>query len=153
MTELRKPEGRRSSDFQLYGLEFNYVLSLSPLGTLDYLKFHFLVFGQGAKAFALDGAVMHEDIGTAIPADEAEALGIVKPLHGTCCHVLYILKKTKKGLAPWVGRRSRRRDDEGAKHRRMRALHQTTTALLEDRWPALCTLSGAFANKSLHRHA
>jgi hypothetical protein len=36
-----------------------------------------------------------EIIATAFGGDEAKALGIVEPLHSTCCHVLYILKKIK----------------------------------------------------------
>jgi hypothetical protein len=58
-------------------------LGLIALGTLDYLKLHCLVFAQGAEALALDGAVMHEDIGAAIPGDKAKALGIIKPFYRT----------------------------------------------------------------------
>jgi len=60
----RTPESgdRRSSDSQALRLEFYHVLGLSPLGPLDHLKLHFLVFRQGAEAVALDGAVMHKDI-------------------------------------------------------------------------------------------
>jgi hypothetical protein len=33
------------------------------------------------KALALDGAVMHEDIGTVIPGDKAKTLGVIKPFY------------------------------------------------------------------------
>jgi hypothetical protein len=62
------------------GLEFYHVLGLGAFGALDHLKLHFLVFGQGPETFADDGAVMHEHIRSVGPGDEAEALGVIKPL-------------------------------------------------------------------------
>ena len=62
-------------------LKFYDVLGLGAFGALDHLEFHFLVFGQGAKAFADDGAVMYEDIRAVVTGDEAITLGIVKPFN------------------------------------------------------------------------
>jgi hypothetical protein len=50
---------------------------------LGYFKFHGLFFAQGAEAVALDGAVMHEDIGAVFPADKTKALGVIKPFNRT----------------------------------------------------------------------
>jgi hypothetical protein len=84
----KKPELRRSEDVGVpagisFGvdLEFDDVLGLGAFGTLDHLEFHFLVFGQGAEAFADYGAVMYEDIGAVLTGDEAITLGIVKPFY------------------------------------------------------------------------
>src|SRR5262245_9745657 len=41
-----------------------------------------------------------EILAAAIRGNEAETLGIVEPLYGTCCHVMYILKKMKNGEVP-----------------------------------------------------
>jgi len=60
-----------------------------------------LAFLQGLEALALNCGKMREEILTApVGGDEAEALGIVEPLDGTCCHVLNILKKSEKGTTP-----------------------------------------------------
>jgi hypothetical protein len=72
-----------SSDNQRFCLELYHVLGLRALGTLGYFKFHRLFFRQGMKALALDGAVMHEDIGAFFPGDEAKTLGVVKPFYRT----------------------------------------------------------------------
>jgi hypothetical protein len=80
--ELRRSSDRRSSGLhKRFSLELYHVLGLGAFGALDHLKLHFLVFGQGTEAFALYGAVMHEDIGAVIPRDEAIAFGIVKPFY------------------------------------------------------------------------
>jgi hypothetical protein len=83
VTELRGPKTAGVLIIKLYGLKFAHVLGLGTLGTLDHLKFHRLFFGQGAKAFALDGAVMHKHIRTALPGDKAKALGVIEPFYRT----------------------------------------------------------------------
>jgi hypothetical protein len=83
MPELQDSETAGVPIIRGYRLKFHYVLGLVALGTLDYLKLHCLVFIQGAEALALDGAVMHEDIGAVIPADEAKTFGIIKPFYRT----------------------------------------------------------------------
>jgi hypothetical protein len=81
--ELHDPETTGVPIIRRFGLKLYHVLGLRPLGTLGYIKFHRLFFRQGVKALALDGAVMHEDIGAVIPGDEAKALGIIKPFYRT----------------------------------------------------------------------
>ena len=49
------------------------------------------------------------------------------------------------GQAPGLGRSSRRRGGEGRNTAGLRILNQTTAAVLEDRWAALCTETGTFA--------
>jgi hypothetical protein len=66
---------------RLSGLEFYDVLGLSPFGTLNHFKLHFLILSQRAETVALDGTVMHKDIRTVFPADEAKALGVIKPFY------------------------------------------------------------------------
>jgi hypothetical protein len=91
------------ADVSPSNLELYDVLGLGAFGALDHLEFHFLVFAQGAKALAHDGAVMYEDIGAVVPGDEAITLGIVKPfyfagfLHGaTSILVLLIMFPAQK---------------------------------------------------------
>jgi hypothetical protein len=48
---------------------------------LNHFEFHRLVFAQGAKTFALDGAVMHEDIRAVFLGNESETFGVIKPLY------------------------------------------------------------------------
>jgi hypothetical protein len=69
--------------FRYYGLKFYDVLGLSSFGTLDHLELHRLVFGQGTEPVAYDSAVMHKHIRTVFPADEAKALGVIKPFYRT----------------------------------------------------------------------
>jgi hypothetical protein len=44
--------------------------------------------------------VDEEILAAVFGSDEAEALRIVEPFYGACCHVLNILKETLKGNAP-----------------------------------------------------
>src|SRR4051794_34580516 len=65
------------------------VLRLRALGALGDLELHALVLVQRAVALALDGRVVHEDVGAAaVLSDEAEALLGVEPLHRTLCHAV-----------------------------------------------------------------
>ena len=67
------PETAGVLTLRLCDLKFYYVLGLSPFGTLNHLKLHFLVFRQGAEAVALDGTVMHKYIRTALPGDKRQS--------------------------------------------------------------------------------
>ncbi len=51
----------------------------------------------------------------------------------------------ERGQAPVLGRSSRRQGDEGRNTAGLRILNQTTAAVLEYRWPALCTETGTIA--------
>jgi len=64
------------------------VLSLPALGAFDHVKLNLLTFLQTAESTGLDGGEMHEYILTILAADETVALGIVKPLHCSCFHVV-----------------------------------------------------------------
>ena len=59
------------------------VLSGGPLLALNHFEFNRLAFAQGAEAFGLNDAVVHEDVVTAFPLDEAIAFSIVEPFHGS----------------------------------------------------------------------
>src|SRR5579862_4835355 len=64
------------------------VLGLPALGAFDHVKLHLLTFLQTAEAAGLNGGEMHEDILAVLAADKTVALGVVKPLHCSCFHVL-----------------------------------------------------------------
>ena len=66
------------------------VLCLPALGAFDYVKLHLLTFLEAAEAAGLNGGEMHEYILTVLAADKTVALGVVKPLHCSCFHVLLI---------------------------------------------------------------
>src|SRR5690348_13457440 len=58
--------------------------SLQALLALHNLERHLLAFLQALEARAGDGTKMHEHVGAVLTADEAEPLGVVEPLDGTC---------------------------------------------------------------------
>jgi len=64
------------------------VLCLPALGAFDYVKLHLLTFLEAAEAAGLNGGEMHEDILAVLAADKTVALGVVKPLHCSCFHVV-----------------------------------------------------------------
>jgi len=59
------------------------VLSLGAFLSLHDFKLHVITFLQALIALRVDGAIVNKNIRAVIPADEAEALRIVKPLHFT----------------------------------------------------------------------
>ena len=59
------------------------VLSLGAFLSLHDFKFDVITFLQALVALRLDGAIVNKNIRAVIPAYEAEALCIVKPLHFT----------------------------------------------------------------------
>src|SRR6516162_3558190 len=57
--------------------------------------------GSPRVALSLNRGEVDEEILAAVfGRDEAEALRIVEPFYGACCHVLNILKETIKGECP-----------------------------------------------------
>ena len=64
------------------------VLGLEALGALRHLKLHALPFLQAAETARLDRGEVHENILTALAADESVTLGIVKPLYCSLFHIL-----------------------------------------------------------------
>src|SRR5207248_3450777 len=64
-----------------------HVLGLQPLRTLHHFELHLLSFRQRTEPLRLDGRVVAEDVlASAILGDEAIALRVVEPLHGTSRH-------------------------------------------------------------------
>src|SRR5713101_1788939 len=65
-------------------LQLHDVLSGGALLALNHFELDSLAFGQGLEAILLDRGVMHEAVLFAVLGrDEAEALRVVEPLHGT----------------------------------------------------------------------
>ena len=62
---------------------WGHVGRLRAFGALRDLELNGLSLLQGFKAFRLDRGVMHEHVRTGLPGDEAVALGVVEPLHGS----------------------------------------------------------------------
>ncbi len=62
------------------------VLSLKALGTLYNIERDRLAFLQALEALALDCREMHEHVFAIRPAQKAESLGVVKPLHCSLFH-------------------------------------------------------------------
>ncbi len=70
------------------GLSRFYVLGLPALRALDHVKLHLLTLLQAAESARLNGGEMYEYILAVLAADETVTLGIVKPLHCSCFHVV-----------------------------------------------------------------
>jgi hypothetical protein len=64
-------------------LLLGHIFRLRAFLALDDLKLHVITLLQALVAFRLDGAVVDEHVRAVFPADEAEALRIVKPFHFT----------------------------------------------------------------------
>ena len=62
------------------------VLGLPALWPLGHVELHGLPFLQAAKAASLNSGEMHEDILPILTANEALALGVVKPLYCSLFH-------------------------------------------------------------------
>ena len=63
-----------------------YVLRLKAFRAFRDIKLYLLALLQAAEAARLNRRKMHEDVFTTLPADEAKALRVVKPLHCSCFH-------------------------------------------------------------------
>src|SRR5689334_17374074 len=87
------------------------VLRLQALRSAAHVERHLLSLGEGAKPLRVDGGVMDEDVlASAVLGDEAKALRIVEPLHGTGSHasrfaVLAVGRKRRAVSSP-LGRRT-----------------------------------------------
>jgi hypothetical protein len=64
-------------------LEAHYVFRLQALGAFADLKLYSLALVQAAVTFRLNGRVMHENILTGLPLNEAKTLASVEPLYGS----------------------------------------------------------------------
>src|SRR5215208_77439 len=66
------------------------VVGLQALGAALHFELHLLTFLQRLEAGHLDRGVMREQIFAALArGNEAEAFGVVEPLDGTGCHLLF----------------------------------------------------------------
>src|SRR5438309_11973843 len=67
------------------------VPSLGTLGALLDLVLDLRAFGEALEALAGDRAEVNEDVVAAVGLrDEAVALRVVEPLHGSGCHVFHL---------------------------------------------------------------
>src|SRR5262249_46513602 len=98
------------------------VLRLEPLrAPLDF-ELHRLTLGQGGEPLRLDRGVMAEDVLTAvILLDEAKALRLVEPLHGTSCHCLDLPAVRAASIRRWPAPRGAERGGLSARGPRSRA--------------------------------
>src|SRR6187399_3015347 len=89
--EMGKAARRRPFDRAgWFFLERLDVVRLQALRTALHLELDFLPFLEGLEAGHLDRGVMREQILAALArGDEAEAFGVVEPLYGTGCHLLF----------------------------------------------------------------
>jgi hypothetical protein len=58
------------------------LIGLRTFAALNNVEFNLIAFFETLIALALDGAVMNEDVGSALAAEEAVAFSIVEPLYG-----------------------------------------------------------------------
>src|SRR3954465_15422540 len=78
--------------------DFDDVFGLEPLRALHHVKADAVSLAQGPEPLGDDGGVVDEDVRAALPHDEAIALGVVKPLHGTLLrNTLLPCNKMKQG--------------------------------------------------------
>src|SRR5437764_15466030 len=73
----------------LCSLERLYFICLPALRPFHHFELYRLAFLQAAETARLDSREMHEHIFAGLTADEAVALGVVKPLHCSLFH--YVL--------------------------------------------------------------
>src|SRR5438067_4530419 len=94
----KKPGGCRAFCRKAERLRALDVARLLALRAGRDFELHLLAFLQGFEARHVDCREVREQILTAtIGSDEAETLGVVEPLHSTCCHLRYFLKNNKTG--------------------------------------------------------
>src|ERR1700690_1490755 len=68
-------------------LDRGNVLRLPAFGAFGHVELHGLAFLQALEAASLNSGEMHENVFAILTADEAVALGVVKPLHCSLfCH-------------------------------------------------------------------
>lgn len=81
------------------GLDRCDVLCLRAFLTVGDGELHFLAISEGLEAIALDCAEVYEHVGAVFALDEAESLGLVKPLNGAgfCRHMCYLYNLGKPG--------------------------------------------------------
>ena len=58
-----------------------YIRGLRALGALHNFKLHVITFRKALVTLGADSAVMNENVRAVFPPDEAESLGVIKPLY------------------------------------------------------------------------
>src|SRR5690348_8739760 len=113
------------------GLDRLDVRRRRAFGALGDVERNLLRLLQRLVAIHLDGAVVGEKILAAVVRrDESEALGVVEPLHGTCCHVpVPFMWRGESGLAP-TGMTIKEGIGRPLRHR-LRGVEGLRTSLLE----------------------
>ena len=116
--EARCPEGYRASQTSQPVRSGLNVLRwggrsapADPWGPVD-IELHLLALSQGAEALGLDGGVVAEHVlAPAVLSDEAEALRVVEPLHGTSCHFASLSSGARPRAAPSLRPSAHRRSN------------------------------------------
>jgi len=67
-----------------------HIVRLWAFLSLHNFKFDFVAFLETLVAFAIDSAVVDEDIRTIIAPDESETLRIIEPFHLASSHLLFL---------------------------------------------------------------
>ena len=93
--------------FQVHSLERLNILSLPSFGTLGHIELDSLAFLKALETAGLDRREMHKNIFAILTADKAVTLGIIKPLHCSLFHILYLFPLVLVTLEG-VGRNLRR---------------------------------------------
>src|SRR5262245_8364981 len=68
-------------------LQLPDVRRLVALGSLDDVELDTVTLGQAAESLGLNRREMNEHVLAVLLRDEAKALGVVEPLHGTLAHL------------------------------------------------------------------
>ena len=84
--------GRRHARCESYRLERSDVFSLPAFWPLGHIELHGLALLQALEAARLDCREMDKHILASLTADEAVALGVVKPLYCSLfCHIVKVM--------------------------------------------------------------
>ena len=67
------------------------VFGLPAFGSLGHLELDGLTFLQASESAGLNGGEMDENVFAGLPADEAVALGVVKPLYCSLFHIVVLV--------------------------------------------------------------
>src|SRR5258706_10825769 len=82
-------------------LGLRHVRGLQALGALDQIELDGGAFRKRAKARALDRGIVDENVLAILAGDEAEALGVVEPLHvSSRSHAVNLLSVLPIGESP-----------------------------------------------------
>src|ERR1700730_17227741 len=101
-----KPGTLNSGLTNVARLENLNVLGLKALRAFRHVEFNGLTFLEAPKATRLDRREMYEDIFTVLPANKAEPLRIVKPLHCSLFHCfvpVFLNFLLRRSVAAWSG--------------------------------------------------